>query len=271
MRLSLDHLTAVDMLPPDLARIAAQTGCAGICLFLSSMPVLPRMPQFDLVSDRMARGRTREVCRDLGVAVDLAYPFTLSGRTVPSDFAPALDAAAELGAACVNALLYDREPARRQDNFSSFCALADARGLKVAVEFYPPSQVRTLEAALALVAATGPAEKVGITVDLLHLVRSGGQVEDLARLPSERIRVAQLCDGPKIAKEGGLEEEAASARLLPGEGAFDVAGFIRSVPSSARLTLEVPRENALKRGVPAEIRVLWAVDAARRVIVAAGP
>ncbi|MFG1229946.1 sugar phosphate isomerase/epimerase family protein [Xanthobacter wiegelii] len=266
VRLSLDHLTAVDAPPEELARLAAQTGCAGICLFLHAMAVLPRMPAFDLVADARRRREVRARCRALGLAVDLVYPFTLTGRTAPDDTRAALDAAADLEAAGVNVLVYDRDPARRQDTFAAFCALARQRGLKVALEFYPPSQVSSLGAAADLVEQAGPAGQVGLTVDALHLVRSGGSIADLARVRAERIFVAQVCDGPAEADAAAREAEAAKERLLPGHGMFDLAGFVAALPASARLTVEVPTESAIARGIPALQRVEAAVAAARSIV-----
>lgn len=269
MRLSLDHLTAVDAPPEELASLAAQTGCAGICVFLHAMAILPRMPAFDLVADARRRREVRARCRDLGLAVDLVYPFTLTGRAAPDDTRAALDAAAELEAQGVNVLIYDRDPARRLDVFSAFCALAQQRGLKVALEFYPPSQVSSLGAGADLVEQAGPAGQVGLTVDVLHLVRSGGSIADLARIPAERILVAQLCDGPAEADATAREVEAARERLLPGHGMFDLPGFVGAVPASARLTVEVPTEGAIARGIPAPQRVEAAVAAARSIVVRA--
>ena len=48
-RLSLDHITVTDTTPWQLAQIAAEVGCQGICPFLHSMEVLPAMPAYDLV------------------------------------------------------------------------------------------------------------------------------------------------------------------------------------------------------------------------------
>lgn len=270
MRLALDHLTAVDTLPADLAGIAAAAGCAGVCVFLHAMPVLPRLPDYDLVRNAARRRQTRDRCRELGVAVDLAYPFTLTGRSVPEDFRAALDAAADLGAGCVNALLYDRDPVRRYDVFAAFCDLARNAGLRVAVEFYPPSQVATLQAASALVNAIGRPGEVGITLDLLHLVRSGGTVADVAAVPPWQILVAQLCDGPASVSPDAATAEAATERVLPGQGVFGVPAFVAALPASALVSVEVPQEQAIRQGrTPAERAA--AAAAATRAVLAGVP
>jgi sugar phosphate isomerase/epimerase len=270
LRLSLDHLTVVDANPAQLTEIAAETGFQGVCLFLQSMDVLPLMPSFDLVADRAERRRTRDICRDLGIAVDLAYPFTLTSRSTVEDFSDALEAAAELGAECVNVLLYDREAQRRLDQFAAFGAHAASLGLKTAVEFFPPSQIPTLTAAIALVEAAGPAERIGVTLDLLHLMRSGEGLDAIARVPSQRIVVAQLCDGPATVAPDRIFTEAANQRALPGEGAFDLPGFVAALPSDTRLSVEIPRDNDARDGVSRRDRARNAQTAVRAALAAIG-
>lgn len=124
MHLALDHITVIDTSPVQLAQAARAAGCHGMCLFMEPMDVLPLMPKFDLYADRAARVELRRVMDDLGVALDLAYPFTLTGRTEIAGFVPAMECAAELGAGLINALLYDRDPARRLAKFGEFCDLA---------------------------------------------------------------------------------------------------------------------------------------------------
>lgn len=243
-RLALDHITVVEADPAALARIARATGCDGICLFLHAMEVLPQMPAFDLRSDPAARRDVARVMEDLGVGLDVAYPFTLSGRTDIADFAGAMDCAAELGAGMLNVLLYDRDPARRADVFGQFCEMARAFGHKVAVEFYPPSRVPSLAAALELVRAVGKPGDVGINVDLLHLMRSGGTIRELAAVPADFVLYGQVADGPAQAP-ADPEREASSARLLCGEGDFDVAAFVKALPVDCPVSIEIPRDAAI--------------------------
>jgi sugar phosphate isomerase/epimerase len=238
-RLSLDHITAIDTAPAGLAEVASASGCDSICAFLHPMEVLPLLPQFDICNNQAARARTKAVLADLGVKLDLAYPFTLSARTVLNDFAPVMDCAADFGAGAINALVYDRDPARRLDLFGRFCDMAQGYGLAVAVEFYPPSQIATLTAALDLVSAIGRPGRVGVNVDLLHLMRSGGNVADVRAAPPEMILFAQVSDGP-ITPPADLAHEASSARMLCGEGGFDIAGFVDALPKACPVSVEIP-------------------------------
>jgi sugar phosphate isomerase/epimerase len=265
-RLSLDHITAVDADPEALAEAAAAADCGGICLFMEPMDVLPHMPRFDLYGDAPRRRDLRRRMDDLGVALDLAYPFTLAGRTEVTAFDVALGGAAELGASLVNVLAYDRDPERRLDRFGAFCDLAEGFGLGVAVEFYPVSQVRSLGEALELTAAIGRPGHVGVNADLLHLLRSGGSIAELAAAPPGAVLYGQFCDGPAACPAERLDEEASSARRLAGEGVFDLAGFARALPPGCPVSVEIPRNAAIDAGEARAERVKRAVGGVRRVL-----
>lgn len=264
--IALDHITVVDATPAELAAVAAHTGCDGACIFLHAMPdALPRLPAYDLIADAQVRRDLRRTCKDLGVSIDLAYPFTLAGRTDIAAFAPALAASAELGIPAINALLYDREPARRVERFAAFCESARGFGLDVAVEFYPASQIKSLADALDLLAAAGQPNAV-LNIDLLHHARSGGGAADLVRIPAELCRFVQLSDGPADMPEDRRLHEAGLQRLLPGDGALPIAAALAVLPPHVRVTVEVPQEEQIMAGMSALARAQRAVDAARNVL-----
>jgi sugar phosphate isomerase/epimerase len=242
-RLALDHITAVDASPVQLIELAQATGCYAVCLFLASMPVLPRMPRFDCIGEAGQRKAVKQALADNAVGIDLAYPFTLTGRSDMPSFVPALECASDLGANIVNILHYDRDPLRRIDNFGRFCDLARSFGLKVAVEFYPPSQIGTLPAALDPVGQIGRPGTVGINADLLHLMRSGGTLADLAAAPHRTILYGQIADGP-IESPVDRHHEASAQRMLAGSGRFDIAGFVRALPPDCPISVEIPRDPA---------------------------
>ncbi|WP_313801427.1 sugar phosphate isomerase/epimerase [Sphingobium sp.] len=264
--LSLDHISITDATPWQLAELAAATGCSGICPFLHSMAVLPAMPDYDLVRDPSQRRKTRNALASTGVTVDLVYPFTMAGRTVVADFAPALEVSAELGAPLANVLCYDRDPVRRTEKLAELAELAAAFGIGLALEFYSPSQVRTFAEALAEIERVGRAN-MGVTLDLLHLMR-GGDVENSMALLADphirsNIRIVQLSDGPAEMPPDRIAWEAGIQRLLPGEGVFDMAAFLNVLDPQVRLSIEAPRQSAMDAGVPALDRARAAVDATR--------
>lgn len=264
--LALDHLTVTDTAPSQLIEVAAATGYRAVCLFLEPMDVLPRMPGFALFGETRERRATKMRMDDLGIGLDVAYPFTLASRTDVTAFVPALETAAYLGAWSVNVLIYDREPARRVERFGQFCALAERFDLKVVVEFFPLSQTRSLGEALDLVNTVEAPGRVGVNVDLLHLHRSGGTIAELAAAPPERILYAQYCDAPAQRSPEEWGYEASSQRMLAGEGALDLAGFARALPSGCRASVELPQESALVAGISAQERARAALEGVERSI-----
>ena len=87
-------------------------------------------------------------------------------------------------------------------------------GLKLALEFIPYSEAKTIEQARRLIGLTGQ-PNVGILVDSLHLDRSGGTPADIAGIEPELIYFAQLCDAglPRPTTPEALRTEAIEARL----------------------------------------------------------
>ncbi|WP_372859477.1 sugar phosphate isomerase/epimerase family protein [Sphingobium lactosutens] len=264
--LSLDHITVTDTTPWRLAQLAAATGCTGICPFLYAMDVLPAMPRYNLVADRAARRATRDALTATGIAVDLVYPFTMAGRTVVADFAPVLEAGAELGAPLANILCYDREPARRTEKLVELAELAAPYGIGLAIEFYPPSQLRTLGQALVEIERIGRAD-VGVIVDLLHIMRGGDVAASMALLSHPSIRMAQLSDGPAEMPTDRIEWEAGRQRQLPGEGSFDIRAFTAALAPHVPLSVEAPRQSALDAGMSVLERARAAVEATRTCLL----
>ncbi|MEZ5696289.1 MAG: TIM barrel protein [Sphingomonadaceae bacterium] len=262
--LALDHLTVVDAAPVDLIELAHGAGFRAIGLFLHAMKELPLMPPFDLVADRQMRGTVRERAEQLGVGIDIAYPFSLGGSGDLRDFEPAMECAAELGAAFLNLLIFDRDEARRADRLAQFATLAAGFGLTPLIEFYPQSAVASLTDAVALLENLPEPGLAALNVDLLHLYRSGGTSEQVRALPQEMLAYAQICDGPLQRERSEWAVEAGSARQLPGDGAFDLAGFLDALPQPCRVSVEVPDDQACKDGLAKQLRAGRAMEATRR-------
>ena len=239
-RLALEHLTAPAASPLQLVELAASEGWAAATVLLSPFAAFPETAGVDLVGDPAGRGALRRAATDGGVALVLAYPFVLTRRTAAADFGPALEAAAEIGARGVGLLVYDRDPARAADQLDAFCDRAAALQLRPVLEFFGGSAAPTLEAADALAAPVR--HPPALCVDLLHLVRSGGRIADLAGARAPVVH-AQLSDAP-LSPPADLGAEAARGRLGPGEGGLDLAGFVAALPPAARLGLEVPPPEA---------------------------
>ncbi|GLV23070.1 AP endonuclease [Sphingobium sp. TomMM35A] len=264
-RLSLDHITVTDTTPWQLAQIAAEVGCEGICPFLHSMEVLPAMPSYDLVRDPQALRKTRDALAATGVKVDLIYPFTMAGRTNPQDFVPALETGAALGAPLANVLCYDRDPVRRTERLVELAELAASFGIALSLEFYPPSQVRTLSAALEEIARAGRPD-IKVTADLLHIMRGGEADTSMALLRHPAIAIAQISDGPATIDPDSIEHEAGIQRLLPGQGSFNITAFAQTLNPNTPLSVEIPQQKQIDAGTTPQQRAKNAVDCVKALL-----
>lgn len=143
---------------------------------------------------------------------------------------PVIEVAMRVGAQSVTAIDLSVQPASLEEaaeSFASLCAMAAKHGLKAQLEFLPVGGIRTLGQALAIVEAAGCANG-GLTLDAWHFFRSGSTLAELAKVPGGRIHAVQLCDAPAQPSPDAWTE-LTTARLLPGEGAFDLVGFVRTL------------------------------------------
>ncbi|GHE77193.1 IolI protein [Amycolatopsis deserti] len=153
--------------------------------------------------------------------------------------------------------------------FAALCDRAAAHGVLVGFEFLPYSHVRTLGEVWQVVAAADRPNG-GITFDLWHWFRSGGQPPDLTGIPASKIVTIQLCD---VLRQPGpdLTEEARHRRLLPGQGAGDTLGTLRALREhgvTAPVSVEVFSDDL--DALPAADAARLAFDAGTDVLDRAG-
>lgn len=98
-------------------------------------------------------------------------------------------------------------------------------GTTIALEFMPFSNVPSVTAASALVAAAGH-RAGGLMVDLWHIMRGPGTLDELAALPLEHIIGVELDDGD-AEQVGDGYSDTILRRRVPGQGVWDVPAFIR--------------------------------------------
>lgn len=111
--------------------------------------------------------------------------------------------------------------------FAALCAQAADHGVMIGLEMLPFSTLPSLGSAWAMLAAADAANG-GLLLDIWHVVRSGGTMEEIAALPARFIIAAELCDAMN-APQGDITEDTMCHRKLCGEGEFDVSGFIRAM------------------------------------------
>lgn len=110
------------------------------------------------------------------------------------------------------------------ERFARLCEEAARYDLVIALEMIPFSDLPDLPAALDMVARADAANG-GLLIDIWHVMRSGGRVEDVADVPARFIKAIELCDADLV-RRGSITEDTMRHRHLCGEGEFDVPGFI---------------------------------------------
>ncbi len=163
-----------------------------------------------------------------------------------------LDIGAELGAANVLVVSSDPDAGATAAKFAALCRHGGERGLRIALEFGMFTNVRTIQEALAVIAAVQhPA--AALLVDPLHLSRSGGTPADVVAVPRDLLPYAQICDavavGPDPNDFDAIITEAIDLRLQTGEGALPLAGLLQALPAGLPLSIEL-RSKALRDGYP---------------------
>ncbi|WP_245897873.1 sugar phosphate isomerase/epimerase family protein [Pseudoprimorskyibacter insulae] len=212
---------------------------------LRLLQVTATTPGYPLWQNARMLRETHAAMRATGVQVHDIEFVRLTPDTQVESLLPFLDIGAELCAREVITAPYDPDHARMADKLGRLSEAAGARGLGVVLEFFPWTDIRTVDDALALVSQAGP--NIGVLPDSLHFDRSGSSHITLAELPPERLRFAHLCDAPVRPhyNEAELLFAAREERLLPGTGQIDLTAYLRALPADLPLGIEVPRTKTM--------------------------
>ena len=156
------------------------------------------------------------------------------GAAAQTTFDYLLEAAAALGARQIkigpdmNARSWPLE--HMVERYSGMCAQARAKGTAIALEIMPWSNLRTINEGLAVVAGAD-APNGGLLLDIWHLARGGQDYADISRIPLHYIQHIEIDDADREVV-GTVLEDTLDRRRLCGEGALDVAAFLRAVQAS---------------------------------------
>lgn len=108
--------------------------------------------------------------------------------------------------------------------FAAFCDDAAKAGFPVTLEMVCISDIADLKTALAVIGDTA-AGNGGLLADIWHFMRGNVPLAELAALPQGVLKWVELDDGAAT-PAGSIISEQLDDRRLPGEGAFDIAGFL---------------------------------------------
>ncbi len=260
--LCLEPLAVLDVEAEQAVKIAAAAEFRRMSLWVHSPT-----PQFyaPCVVTRANLAEVRRLMDGEGILPCNLEVFRVGPGTDVAAYEAALSVGAEAGARSATAIAKD-DSEGTVETFARLCDLAANYGLRVNVEFLSYRKLSTLQQAVRLVSAAARPNG-GVLIDILHLVRSGGSVEEVGRLDRGLINHVQICDGPKAMPVDQLEFESASNRLLPGDGEFPLAAFIAALPT-ANLGIEIPRSSVAFANLPPADRVVRAMQAMRHFLAA---
>lgn len=265
-RLAIEFISVLGLPPVEFVEVAAQLEVRKIGLACGQIVALPEL--YAPWSLRGNPGLVREVKQalvDYGVTLSLGEGFLIRAGMEIADQAGDMDILAELGAPIVNVVSIEGDSARADDQFARFAMLAAERGLDASVEYMPAMPIGTLEAARDLVIRSGqPNAKV--LLDAMHLYRSGGSAQDVARLDPDLIGYAQICDVPLIPVHEDYSIEARFDRRIAGDGELPLQDFVNSLPKDCVIGLEVPMRDKALAGIGPVERLKPAVATARAML-----
>jgi sugar phosphate isomerase/epimerase len=207
---------------------AARTGLRGLGLWHADLAHL---------RERLSFAEIRSVFDDHGLA-ELELEFLSDwfldpgtpGRAASDEARDLLfDAAAQLGARHIKVGNLFGNPcplSQVTDRFAELCADAAGRhGALLAYEFMPFDPNVNSVATAARVAEGAAAANGGLAADFWHLGKLGITPGELRGIPPRYLAYVELSDGMR-ADMPDLGEETTRYRRLPGEGEFDVRGYL---------------------------------------------
>jgi sugar phosphate isomerase/epimerase len=265
---SLAALTALELPPPKLVEVAAACGFEEVGFRL--LPATLGGKSYPLAGDPLQLRETKLRLDATGVRVADLEVVAFRPETIVGSLGAFLEAGRELGARHTLVAAYDPDVSRFVDRFAEYCELASGFGLTADLEFMPWTHVPDLTTATSIVEkVSSPA--AGILVDALHFDRSRGLIEDLQRIPRQRLHYWQMCDGPAEGPSTTVDliHAAREERMFPGEGGIDLIGLTKAMPRDITISIEVPTAE-LAKSLDAEGRARRALRGAKAVVAAAG-
>ncbi|MGY1603573.1 TIM barrel protein [Geodermatophilus sp. SYSU D00815] len=233
----------------------------------------------DLIASPWSPRELAARCADLGLSIDLYQPFRDLDSTDDGRFARNLrraerkfDVMAELGVGTVlvcSSVADDAvaETDRLAGQLARAADRAAARGLRIAYEALAWGRhVSTWDRSWdAVRAADHPA--LGLCLDSFHVLSRGGDPAGFAAVPGEKLFFLQLADAPQLRMD--VLQWSRHHRLFPGQGAFDLPGFLGAVlaagytgPLSLEVFNDVYRQSDPARtAVDAMRSLLWLEEA----------
>jgi 3-dehydroshikimate dehydratase len=206
----------------------------------------------DLVNSPLPPAEVRRRAEGLGLQVDLYQPFrdfeAVPARTFERNLRRAeakFDVMEQLGAptmlVCsnVSAEAID-DDALAAEQLHALATRAADRGLSIAYEALAWGRHVNRYDHSWRIASAADHPALGICLDSFHILSVGSDLDAIADIPGDKILYLQLADAPHLVME--VLQWSRHYRCFPGQGAFDIAGFVQRVLATGYagpLSLEV--------------------------------
>jgi sugar phosphate isomerase/epimerase len=237
-RLSLAWLTIFNATPPELVTAAAAGGFDSVSLRITGRK--PGDAGFEVVGNPPTILEIKRRLDDTGVKLSSVSTYHVGADITFADLLPSIETAAVLGAEIIMVNRTDPDDARWLELMARCCDAAALRGMRLALEFVPFNEAKTIDRAVELAGRIGR-PNFGIAIDALHLARSGGIPADIRRVDPALIYMGQLCDAARERPDGmAFATEARTGRMYPGDGALPLHDFVDALPSQLEIDCEIP-------------------------------
>ncbi|NBC37408.1 TIM barrel protein [Novosphingobium sp. FSY-8] len=272
MKLGLHQITANELAPVDLVKLAAQVGCEEVCLFThipaAALPGDDAPTLFPVVT-RADVDELKSVLAAKGVGVGNVEFFPVTAGLDIDIYREGFEVAAAIGAQRAVTHIHDGNDARAVDTLGRLGSLAAEHGLRLGLEFMGLTPAcASIERAAWFVEQVGT-RVAGIGADALHLVRTGGTPADVARIAPELFTYAQICDATGLQVTGDYLHEALE-RKLPGDGDFPLAAFVAALPTTVAVDVEVPSASRIAACISPAGHAREAVARSRQLLAGLG-
>ena len=270
----LHQMTAPDLDPVALIRLAGTELCPAVSLFgFDGASVLPARNAglgYPAAVTAANKSAVQQALADSGVAIDGVEFFPITAKVDFELYRPALAQARELEAKRVVCHLFIEDNALVVDRLGAFCELAAAEGLDVSTEFCPMTPGNPSLARATWLVDTLGRDNFGIGLDMLHLVRSGGTVAQVAALDPRHFGAVQICDAKGRHAADDYFAEVHN-REVPGEGDLPIRQVLDAVPAALPIEVEVPAAHRRAAGVTSAEHVRDVLAAARALAASLQP
>ena len=162
-----------------------------------------------------------------------------------------IDAAMEVGAKNILVVSSLSSPEETADQLSHLCSLAETGSINICLEFMKFTSVKSLSDALEVIQLID-APNIGILLDLLHVVRSGTTMSEIAACDPNLFPYVQWCDGnqqPIGWSDSELITDALDDRLIPAQGELNALEFESLFDEGVPFSIEV-RSKKLRDDFP---------------------